>query len=143
MDRGCNSSHFKSYTEMIEINMTPFPKPRLTHGDRIPGRKVADTYYRKSNELWVLCKNAKYIPTETLSITFVIPIPKSYSKKVKLKKGILPGQPHKQRPDLDNLIKAFKDSLYKEDSIVWKYCEMKKIWGLEGKILIYEGENEK
>ena len=45
-------------------------------------------------------------------------------------------QPHTQKPDLDNLIKAFKDALLKEDSHVWCYDMMTKVWDYEGSIVV-------
>ena len=44
------------------------------------------------------------------------------------------GMPHKKRPDLDNLIKAVKDCLLEEDSEIWLYGKMKKVWSYEGKV---------
>ena len=46
--------------------------------------------------------------------------------------------PHQQRPDLDNLIKAFKDALCEEDSHVHTYGVMKKVWGEEPKIMVHD-----
>jgi Holliday junction resolvase RusA-like endonuclease len=60
-------------------------------------------------------------------------MPKSWSKK---KRNELNGKPHTQRPDLDNLIKAFKDALCEDDSHVHTYYNMRKIWGEDGKIII-------
>lgn len=45
-------------------------------------------------------------------------------------------QPHKSRPDLDNLVKGFKDALLKEDSHIHKYINVKKVWGYHGAIII-------
>jgi len=45
-------------------------------------------------------------------------------------------KPHTQTPDLDNLIKAFKDALLKNDSAVWRYGPMTKVWDYEGSIVI-------
>jgi len=38
--------------------------------------------------------------------------------------------------DLDNLVKAFQDSLLGEDSEIWRYKEISKIWSYRGGILI-------
>jgi len=62
-------------------------------------------------------------------------MPQSWSKK---KRAEMRGKPHQQRPDLDNLIKAFKDALCEDDSHVHTYFEMKKIWGDVGQILVNE-----
>ena len=67
-----------------------------------------------------------------LSITFVMKMPVSLSKK---KKALLNGTPHLKKPDLSNLVKAFEDS-FEEDSHVWRYKDVQKIWGYEGKIIV-------
>lgn len=36
------------------------------------------------------------------------------------------GQPHRQKPDTDNLTKALKDALWQEDSGIWKECAEKR-----------------
>ncbi|MHA1401641.1 MAG: RusA family crossover junction endodeoxyribonuclease [Candidatus Heimdallarchaeaceae archaeon] len=66
-------------------------------------------------------------------ITFVLPMPKSWSEKKKVR---LDGAPHLQKKDLDNLIKALWDSVHDDDQHLWWIGEAKKIWGREGKIII-------
>ena len=68
-----------------------------------------------------------------LDIKFVIPMPTSWSEKKRVE---MDGKPHTQRPDLDNLIKAFKDALLIEDSHVHTYHNMKKTWGRNGAIIL-------
>jgi Holliday junction resolvase RusA-like endonuclease len=60
-------------------------------------------------------------------------MPASWSKK---KREEMDRQPHQNKPDLDNLIKAFKDALLSEDSGVWKYGEMEKRWATRGFIVV-------
>ena len=43
------------------------------------------------------------------------------------------GQPHQVRPDLDNLIKAWCDALYQEDSVIWS-IHATKFWSYKGSI---------
>ena len=61
---------------------------------------------------------------ESFEISFHVPMPKSWSKK---KKGYMNGSAHQQRPDLDNYLKAWKDSVYEEDAIVWR-VKASKLW---------------
>ena len=63
------------------------------------------------------------IALESFDIEFHIPMPKSWSKK---KKSLHNGAPHKQRPDLDNYIKAWCDSVFEEDSVVWRFKASKR-----------------
>ena len=70
------------------------------------------------------------------SITFVMPVKKSYSKK---KTASLIGAGHGNKPDLDNLLKALLDSIFDDDSHIYE-LHVTKIWGLEGKIIIQRTE---
>lgn len=117
----------------MELIIDPVAKPRMTRADKWKKRKCVVKYLQFKDELLEKTKDIDF--GETLSLTFIIPMPKSWSKK---KRKEMSGRPHKQRPDLDNLIKAFKDSVFKEDSHVWKYGEMKKIWGHKGAICLRE-----
>jgi Holliday junction resolvase RusA-like endonuclease len=60
----------------------------------------------------------------SFDIEFHVPMPKSWSKK---KQALHNGQPHNQRPDLDNYLKAWKDSVYEEDAVVWR-IKATKLW---------------
>lgn len=54
---------------------------------------------------------------------FYLPVSKSWSKK---KKAAHHDLPHENKPDADNLIKAFKDALLKQDSVIWDYRVTKR-----------------
>jgi len=60
-------------------------------------------------------------------------MPQSWSKK---KREQMHGQPHQQRPDLDNLLKALADAIYEDDCRIWNYRSISKRWGNEGLIAI-------
>lgn len=105
----------------------------MTRSDRWKKRKCVVEYYKFKDELNAQAKRLGYVPEVPLSIHFVIPMPKSWSKK---KKREMLGKGHESTPDLDNLIKAFKDCLLKEDSWVSRYGEMSKTWGEEGEIRV-------
>ena len=53
------------------------------------------------------------------------------------------GQPHRQKPDLDNILKFLMDSLLPEggDEVVHT-IHARKIWGEEGKIIITTDSDE-
>lgn len=63
-------------------------------------------------------------------IVFHIPMPPSWTKKQRADNE---GQPHLQKPDLDNLAKALLDAVYEDDSCVWR-IEATKLWAREGAI---------
>lgn len=118
----------------VEIEINPMGKPRMTQSDKWKKRKVVVRYFSFKDHLNLICKSVGFVPGEVLGFEFHIPMPESWSKK---KKAEMQGKPHQQKPDLDNLIKAVKDSLLKDDSHVWKYIEEpKKVWSETGKIIL-------
>ena len=117
----------------ITLNIVPVAKPRMTQSDKWKKRPATDKYWKFKDDLKMLCFLCRWKPKDDLDVKFVIPMPISWSKKKRLK---MDGQPHKQRPDLDNLIKAFKDALLIEDSHVHTYHNMKKVWGRSGAIIL-------
>ena len=112
---------------MTSYPITPCPKPRQTRADKwkkrppvLRYRAFADT----CRELGVA------VPESGAKVTFILPMPKSWSKK---KRAQMDGQPHQQTPDVDNLGKALLDAVYEDDSCVWD-IRMIKRWGVEGRI---------
>lgn len=101
----------------------------MTQADKWKKRPRVMRYRQYADDLRRL---APALTWEPLSLHFVLPMPKSWSKK---KRTLMKNRPHTQKPDLDNLIKAFKDALLKEDSVVWIYGLMIKTWGDEGCII--------
>jgi Holliday junction resolvase RusA-like endonuclease len=80
---------------------------RLLRLERYNAYKVA---------LLAQAKEKKFeIPAAGLSVTFFIPMPKSWSQK---KKNAHNGLLMQSRPDIDNLIKSFCDSLCSEDKYI-------------------------
>jgi Holliday junction resolvase RusA-like endonuclease len=60
-------------------------------------------------------------------------MPNSWTEK---KKKRMNGLHCKVKPDTDNITKAVKDALKKQDSEVW-YEKAEKRWAFKGSILIY------
>lgn len=110
--------------------ITPVPKPRMTRSDKWKKRACCLRY-------WAFCaevEKAKVeIKPEGCSIKFVLPMAKSWPKK---KKERMLGMPHQQTPDLSNLLKAIEDAVFGDDSHIWHYKDLKKVWGYEGEIHI-------
>lgn len=122
-----------------EVAVSPCPKPRMTQRDKWYDRE-ATRKYRAFKKAFVLkCKEQglKDLP-EQFGISFEVPMPQSWSEK---KKVFMEGTAHKQRPDLDNLIKAVKDSLAKEDSHVHTYLHAQKVWARTGRIIIFTSKD--
>lgn len=63
-------------------------------------------------------------PESGSHVIFHMPMPVSWSKK---KRAEMLGQPHRQKPDRDNLEKALMDAVYENDESVWD-MRTTKIW---------------
>lgn len=96
------------------IMMVPVAKPRMTQRDRWAKRPAVVRYHEFCDELRLRWGNQE-VP-EKVSIKFYLPMPKSWSKK---KRKEMVWKPHQQRPDVDNLVKAFLDALCEEDSYIY------------------------
>ena len=118
------------------IDINPFPAPRMSSSDRWKvgreKRPIVARYHAFKDELRL--KNPKYILPGVLRMNFIVPMPKSWSEK---KKKEMDGVKHEQRPDLDNYLKAFKDT-YGEDSHVYGYDGIFKFWGRKGQIILFQ-----
>ena len=69
------------------------------------------------------------------TLTFIFEMPKSWSKKKKLE---MIWQPHKQTPDIDNLFKAFTDTVFykKDKNDCWIHrINARKYWAWESSII--------
>jgi len=119
-------------TALYEIPIRAKPKPRMTKGDTWKKRPVITKYWEYKDLLKDLVAKTPWQPTDTIRLIFVLEPAATLSKK---KKEALYYTPHQQKPDTDNLVKAFKDCLYEKDETVW--CdEAIKIYGPENKIII-------
>ena len=75
----------------------------------------------------------KFQLDEYVDAVYFIPMPNSWSEK---KKERMNGLPCKVQPDTDNITKAIKDALRKQDSDVW-FEKAEKRWAYKGSIIIY------
>ena len=120
----------------IEFNIKPCPKPRMTRADRWKKRPIVLKYWDFCNELNRQANRLNYIPGDKVSLIFFIPMAKSWSKK---KREQMLGKPHKAKPDIDNLAKAFLDALLTEDSYVYSLTA-EKYWSNEPSISVLTDE---
>ena len=114
----------------ILLDITPVPKPRQTRADKWQKRPSVMRYRAFADE--VRLKMPKGVDLNYSEIKFYLPMPMSWSIKKKLE---MLNQPHMQRPDIDNLAKAFFDALYEDDSHIHTIGLVKR-WGNDGVIKI-------
>lgn len=132
--------------EILKVfDIVPFPAPRMTksdkwktdpnHPDPLKRQRVpVFKYFAYKNKLQSLLGNENIGLTDEISLVFVIPMADSWSNK---KKVLMNKTPHKQKPDWDNLAKAFCDSFGIDDSHVWN-AKISKFWGYRGAVIIYK-----
>lgn len=118
--------------KIIVFDITPIGKPRMVRSDKWSERECVTDYWAYKDKLVLLARAKRYKVTPKLNINFILSMPKSWSEK---KRRLLNGKPHTQKPDIDNLEKAFLDCLCKNDSFVWSVNKTKR-WGETGKIII-------
>lgn len=116
------------------IEIEPMGAVRQSRKDAWDPRPAVVRYRAFRDELRLKMPGYQ-LPDELPFITFHISMPKSWSKKKTLQMW---GEPHQSKPDLDNLIKAFKDALAVDDAHVWRYAGAQKLWAVNGAIGINE-----
>ena len=114
---------------MQVFEITPCPKPRMTQADKWKRRPPVMRYRAYCDQVR---EAGIELPESHYHVTFVLPMPASWSKK---KRAAMAGMPHQSRPDKDNLEKALLDAVFEEDCRVWD-GRVTKVWGDVGKIMI-------
>ncbi|QIU89334.1 RusA family crossover junction endodeoxyribonuclease [Yokenella regensburgei] len=114
---------------MPEFLITPIGKPRMTRADRWKQRPPVLRYRMFCDEVRLYDIQ---VPEAGAHITYVLPMPPSWSKK---KRAEMDGKPHQQKPDIDNLTKSLLDALFDDDSHIWD-VRTSKLWGTVGMIII-------
>jgi Holliday junction resolvase RusA-like endonuclease len=124
-------------SDWTRYDVSPVPKPRQTRADVWKRRTAVLRYRAFADEL----RSKVRFRTEldlwarggAFHVVFVIPTPTSWPLNKRL---AYVGTPHQQRPDKDNLEKAFTDALWPdEDSHVWD-VRATKVWGTRGAIWV-------
>lgn len=122
---------------MINLKIKAVPKPRMTRADTWKKRPCVVNYWAFKDELKEKLKEVDFEIDDELFVEFYIQMPKSWSKK---KKAEHKGKSHKQKPDIDNLIKGVMDAIFKEDSHVHTVYG-KKTWAEEPSITFVSGKS--
>lgn len=114
-----------------EHPVTGVPKPRQTRSDKWQQRPAVVRYRAYADELRLRKVD---LPESGAHVVFILPMPASWKP---LKRAMMNGRPHQQKPDSDNLLKALLDAVKKDDSGIWD-VRVSKYWGETGKIYISE-----
>lgn len=118
-----------------KLLIKPIPKPRMTQRDKWSKRKCVTSYWEYKDLLQDILGDSQefnnYINEikgdgVLKNLTFCFTMPNSWSKSKKIK---MLGSAHQNKPDLDNLIKAFIDCLFEQDNFIYKIDNVKKVWG--------------
>lgn len=113
---------------MTHYEITPVAKPRMTQRDRWKQRPCIVRYRTFCDQ----CRAARIVIGPEVKVVFWIPMPKSWSKK---KKAATDRKPHRQKPDIDNLIKGLLDAVLVDDSGVHTVVARKR-WATKGGISV-------
>ena len=116
-------------TTVVCYPVLPVPKPRMTRSDKWKKRDCVLRYRAFCDEVRL---RGVELPESGSHVIFVLPMPKSWSKK---KREIYNGQAHQQKPDKDNLEKALLDALFSDDCHIWD-SRVSKVWGETGEIWV-------
>ncbi len=114
------------------VAVDPMGAPRMTRADVWKKRPVVLRYRAYAdalrNAFSAAVKGDLPPPPDRLDIVCHVAVSDSWSEK---KKQAMAGQPHRQRFDSDNALKAAADSLFLEDSGIWS-MSVQKYWCREG-----------
>lgn len=111
----------------IILDITPMGAVRTTRfTPRKPGSPAAryDAYKKSIAVQWLKQAPPGELGGWCVTMCFHIPMPPSWSKK---KRAQMSGQPHRQKPDLDNLCKGVLDAVCESDAHIWD-VRMTKMW---------------
>lgn len=117
--------------QVFEVDM--LAKPRMTRRDKWMKRKCVMNYRALKDELTLLARRDKFELPEKYLAVVILKMPKSWTNK---RKEEMNSEPHRQKPDADNILKAINDIFLGDDSSVWD-CRIQKRWGRKGSLTIY------
>ena len=118
----------------LVLDLDPCPAPRQSKRDGWRPSAPVRRYRAFRDAVNVMAgKRRKEVPWEGLTVTFRVPMPKSWPK---YRREEMDGQPHQQKPDLDNLLKALADALWPDDDTHLWDVRARKVWAREGRIEI-------
>ncbi len=127
------------------FDVIPTGAPRMTQSDKWKTnpnhpdplkrqRKSVAQYFAFKQSLKLQANLMQFELKNALDALYLIPMPNTWSNK---KKERMNGLPCEVQPDTDNITKAVKDTLRKNDSDIW-YEKAEKRWAYNGSIIIFQ-----
>lgn len=116
------------------VDVDPVAKPRMTRRDKWERRPAVVRYRDYADKLRLALPRG--LRGGAFQIVFHLPMPRSWSGAKRKRHD---GQPHKAKPDIDNLVKGVLDALMDDDAHVWRVIAEKQ-WATRGSVLIWELE---
>ncbi len=117
--------------KIYKLPVAPVAKPRMTRSDTWKKRPATTRYWAFKDAINLEMNRQDFVMPDKPFIIFNLPMPPGWSKKKKL---TMSGTYHRQKPDIDNLIKSW-DSWIKDDSYIACVFAV-KLWAVEGSIII-------
>lgn len=101
--------------QTVTIHRTPIGKPRQTRADKWKRRDCVVRYRDFADDARLAFNRLRKFSDAPLSLSWraYFEMPASWSKK---RKAEMAGQPHRQKPDRDNIDKAIMDALFEDDA---------------------------
>jgi Holliday junction resolvase RusA-like endonuclease len=96
-------------------------------------RPAVTKYFAFKTLLTLQANQMGYTLGKWIEAVYLVPMPDSWSKK---KKERMNRTPCETKPDTDNITKAVKDTLKKNDAEVW-WEKAEKFWAYKGSIIIF------
>lgn len=116
------------------VAIDPVPAPRMTRRDVWNPRPCVKRYYAYREELQLRRVRAPH----RFSLEVGVRMPDSWSES---KKRAMEGQPKLFRGDADNFLKAFVDSVVRQDSAHWD-GRVRQYWARSGYLLIEKATDD-
>ena len=116
------------------VTVDPVAKPRMTRRDKWERRPAVVRYRAYADALRAALPRG--VRGGAFHLTFQLAMPRSWTKA---KRTRMNGNPHRSKPDIDNLIKGVLDALMPDDAHVWKVTA-EKTWAETGAVTIHELE---
>lgn len=105
----------------------PIGKPRMSQRDKWQKRPCVLAYRKFADEMRAAA--GQVAPgAQGLRVTAYISMRNMWNEKKRLS---LDGQPHRTKPDCDNILKAVADALFDNDATIW-VATIIKFWCQEG-----------